>query len=382
MSLLRQKLTRQPQWAAQIDWSNPLTKGLAALFCGGDGFDLVNRIQFTKSGAPTREALACGVTIKSNNSGNPYDGFYAPELAQNSRSDKLYDPVAPPITLFIVGNGKSGVNTGSGLIRGNGSGPPSFGVYFWDGSFNGASLAVRTTGGQIYSPTPGGQISTASGTHVAVLSIGPTTTTLYCDKTQKDTYSTPSGNFYYEYSDEQRVLSVGGSYACAGGNIGLAGMIVGKAWSDRDAFDFIANPWQLIKAPPQIPFAFSASAPQLLAPTGQLAGSSWIASSGGTLYSCVDESSADDADYTYTTTSGAWEEFTFDNGGAVSVSGGHVRYRVLAGSGVITVELRQGSTVLQTWGPHTMTGGAQDFDQTITASTSDSNDLRVRFTAS
>lgn len=124
--------------------------------------------------------------------------------------------------------------------------------------------------------------------------------------------------------------------------------------------------------------------PQILAPTGQLAGSTWIASTGGALYTCVDESSPDEADWTYTTTADAWEEFTFPAPGSynVSTAGGYVRYHLPAGSGAITVELRQGSTVLETWGPHALTGALQAFSQQITAGTSDSSDLRVRFIAS
>jgi hypothetical protein len=127
------------------------------------------------------------------------------------------------------------------------------------------------------------------------------------------------------------------------------------------------------------------AAPQLLAPTGRLAGSTWTASTGGTTYSCVDETSPDDGDYAYTTTSGAWEEFTFDAPDSqhnASAEGGYVRYRLPAGSGAITVELRQSTTVLETWGPHTLTGSLQAFAQPITASTSNSSDLRLRFTAS
>ena len=138
----------------------------------------------------------------------------------------------------------------------------------------------------------------------------------------------------------------------------------------------------LLFEPEPLRWFISGSVPQLLAPTGQTAGSTWIASNGGALYTCVDETVADEADYTYTTTPGAWEEFTFPNGGAVSAAGGFVRYNIPAGSGAITVELRQGASVLETWGPHALTGSLQTFSQSITASTSDSNDLRVRFTAS
>lgn len=160
------------------------------------------------------------------------------------------------------------------------------------------------------------------------------------------------------------------------------GVAFNSSLSDAEIRSLSANPWQIFKAGYRVLSAATAPAPQLLAPTGQLAGSTWIASNGGALYTCVDESAPDEADYTYTTTAGAWEEFTFPTGGAVSVNGGHVRYRIPAGSGAITVELRQGASVLQTWGPHTLTGALQAFDQTITASTSDSTDLRVRFTAS
>lgn len=134
-----------------------------------------------------------------------------------------------------------------------------------------------------------------------------------------------------------------------------------------------------------LPVAAAGNPPQLLAPTGRLGGSTWLASSGGTTYSCVDETSPDEADYAYTTTADAWEEFTFDapdSGHNGDCNGGYVKYRIPAGSGSITVELKQGTSVLETWGPHTLTGTLQAFAQPITATTSNSSDLRVRFTAS
>lgn len=145
------------------------------------------------------------------------------------------------------------------------------------------------------------------------------------------------------------------------------------------------NVWEnnvLVSGGPEVVTLIIGAAPQVFAPTGQLVSSTWLSSTGGALYTCVDETSPNEADYIYTTTPGAFAEFTFPNGGAVSAAGGFVRYNIPAGSGSVTVELRQGSTILQTWGPHTLTGSLQTFSQSITASTSDSNDLRVRFTAS
>lgn len=377
----RRTSSKQPQQVPRISRTNALSRNIRALFIGGSGREIVNGLEFTKNGSPTVSANINGVVSSGSATGSGYDGFYAPQQSSGSQSSALYDPLAPPITLFIVGNSLSGVNSGSGIGRCNGSGLASFALFFWDGSVKGAGAYVRTSGGTlvIY---PGEVFSTLTGKNVAVLSIGVSETNLYTNRIAKSTFTTPSGNFYYEYNDIYRCLSFLGGYTFGGGSIALAGMVVGEAWDDAKALNFIDNPWQIFEPQPMTWFSPSASAPQLLAPTGQLAGSTWLASNGGALYTCVDETVADEADYTYTTTSGAWEEFTFPNGGSVSAAGGFVRYNIPAGSGAITVELRQGASVLETWGPHTLTGSLQTFAQPITASTSDSNDLRVRFTAS
>lgn len=232
-----------------IDWSNPFTKKLSVLFVGGDGREIVNGVQFLKSGSPLNSVGQSGRCLSGVNGGASYDGFYPPETSQNSRSDKLYAPVAPPITLFVVGSGKSGSNLGAGLVRGNGSGTPAFALSFWDGTFRGASVSVRTSGGSISvtTPTTSAPNSVVGGTHVAVAVIGKTTTTVYCDGFQKDTFSTPSGNFYYEHNDQYRCLSVGGAYSYGGGDVAMCGAIFGEEWSEKQARDFIANPWQIFQ---------------------------------------------------------------------------------------------------------------------------------------
>ncbi|MBP8788626.1 MAG: hypothetical protein KBH41_14375 [Azonexus sp.] len=122
------------------------------------------------------------------------------------------------------------------------------------------------------------------------------------------------------------------------------------------------------------------AAPQLLAPTGPATSTGWLSSTGGDLYTCVDEATADGADYVYTTTPGSVVEWTFPSGGAVSANGGFVRYQIPAGTGSVSVELRQGASLVQTLGTHTLTGSVQNIEVAITASTTDSVDLRVRFT--
>jgi len=243
---LRRARLNQPNGDG-IDWGNPLTKKLSVLFVGGDGREIVNGVQFLKSGSPLNTVGQSGRCLRGVNGGASYDGFYPPETAQNSRSDKLYAPIAPPVTLFIVGSGKSGSNLGAALIRGNGSGTPAFALAFWDGTFRGASVALRTSGGSISvtSPSTTSPNSVVGGVHVAVAVIGKTTTTVYCDGFQKDSFSTPSGNFYYEYSDSYRCLSTVGGYVYGGGDLAMSGAVFGEEWSEKQVLDFIANPWQV-----------------------------------------------------------------------------------------------------------------------------------------
>ena len=92
---------------------------------------------------------------------------------------------------------------------------------------------------------------------------------------------------------------------------------------------------------------------QKLAPVSDVAAGSWLPSSGSDLYAMVDETA--------------------------------YSYRLLAGSGTIAVALKQGSTTIASWGPHSLTGSAQDFAQTLTGTQADSitdySALRVEITS-
>jgi len=163
-------------------------------------------------------------------------------------------------------------------------------------------------------------------------------------------------------------------------------VVFARAWRVRKTLAELqalnSAPW-CIFANKVIPLFWSSNPPQIVYPNGDVAGGAWLPSTGTDLYACIDETSASDTDYIYTTVPGAYQEFTFPNCGAVDPStGGHVRYRIPAGTGTITAILKQGSTTLQTLGTHTLTGSAQDIDITISASVADSDDLRVGFTAS
>ena len=127
-------------------------------------------------------------------------------------------------------------------------------------------------------------------------------------------------------------------------------------------------------------------APQLLAPISDLSAGGWTPSSGSDLYAMLDEGTASDADYIVSTTATSCE-MRLAVGTDPIVSTGHIlRYRLLAGNGSIAAVLKQGATTIASYGPHTLTGAAQDFSQTLTSGEANSitnyADLRVVFTSS
>lgn len=134
-----------------------------------------------------------------------------------------------------------------------------------------------------------------------------------------------------------------------------------------------------------IPLPVSGPAAQLLAPVSDVSAGGWTASSGSDLYAMLDESAYSDTDYIVSATASTCT-LAIAAGSDPGVSTGHIlRYRLLAGSGSVTATLKQGSTTIASWGPHTLTGSAQDFAQTLSAGEADSitdySALRVEFAA-
>ena len=147
-----------------------------------------------------------------------------------------------------------------------------------------------------------------------------------------------------------------------------------------------ANPWQIFE-PEIVPLWVPAGgAPQLLVPISDVSAGAWTPSTGTSLYATLDEATYSDADY-IVTSSASTCEMRVTTASDPSVSTGHIlRYRLLAGTGSITAILKQGATTIASYGPHTLTGAAQDFSQTLTGGQADSitdyTDLRVVFTSS
>lgn len=146
-----------------------------------------------------------------------------------------------------------------------------------------------------------------------------------------------------------------------------------------------ANPWQVFEPIPQYFPVAAGGAPQLLVPISDVSAGAWTPSAGSDLYAMLDESTYSDADYIVSTTPSTCEMRVTVGTDPLSSTGHILRYRLLAGTGTISAYLKQGSTTIASYGPHTLTGSAQDFAQTLTGGEADSitdySDLRVVFTS-
>jgi hypothetical protein len=156
--------------------------------------------------------------------------------------------------------------------------------------------------------------------------------------------------------------------------------------TDAEKISLSQNPWQIFQ--PDIfliPFGTITATLQYLAPISDLSTGGWSQSTGPTLYAVLDESVANDSDY-ISTTSATTCELKLGNGNDPLSSTGHIlKYRILAGSGTLSVALKQGSTTIASW-VHTLTGLPQDISNTLSGTEADSitdyTNLRVTFTSS
>lgn len=206
--------------------------------------------------------------------------------------------------------------------------------------------------------------------------------TLYTSLSQTAYIS--SGNFS-NANAANSALCVG-AYNTAGSGplLGLVGcaMLWDRAFSEREARAVIANPWQVFsplkRASPLLPVA---AAWQILTPNGDVSVGGWVSSLGGTLSAAIDETSPDAADYIVDST-GSSAEISCTSGNNPLTGGGYVDVQMGAGSGNLSISLKQGGTTLQSWGPFAYTASAQDLSLLITATITNASDLRLVFTSS
>lgn len=241
---------RQPDRMVGIHPDYRAKKIIAAFLPSLGPIDIVNANHFGRRNNPQIGVADSGRTLLSTTAGTGYVGWQAPQSTAGSRSSSLYDVTAPPLTLVTIACANQ--NNGHALVRGNGSGNPSYAAGAWYGSSSGGEGYIRTTGGTLQLTPSSFFFDPRAVFAVTVFSVGPTSTQLWCGKLggsilQRSSGATPTGNIYYEYGDEYRAMSVGANYH------GFATATAGAAafaseFSECDAAEAIANPWGIFKA--------------------------------------------------------------------------------------------------------------------------------------
>jgi len=363
---------KQPQFNARIDTNNPITRGLVFAYnpATGTGFAVINGL------------LKSATTIGSTNIANSIAGRGTVFSGNTANRIVFASPISSGDMTLVVVATPSAASSGQAF----------FGL-FNSAIVNASSNYLSIESGPVY-----GALSTDNSNWVAASGRAPVANEIvtlgasFTASGKRDLYI--NGAFSASSATARNptgldVVSVGcyNGGSASGWLSPLTGrvfvsLVFNRVLSASEHKALSENPWQVFEPIPQY-FPVSASAPQIVYPNGDVAGGTWLPSTGTDLYACIDETAASDADYIYTTVPGAYQEFYFPDCGAVDPStGGHVRYRIPAGTGTITAILKQGSTTLQTLGTHTLTGSAQDIDITIAASVANSDNLRVGFTAS
>jgi hypothetical protein len=366
--------SRQPQVAVGIDWANPITRGLVVCIDGAMRRDMARNLFPTTNTAPQVTAEAGKALNFGGTSGTQHIYNSLPVSAGSLSIAMVFTPAAADnVTIACLAKGSGGGSDYNHSFYINSDGTITFyhaisGVYSRHSDSSGAaSLNKENVVVGVYSDNTG--------------------STIYLNNSQGDstafTGSVTGINTAYIGGLMDASGATGEYYT---GTVGLF-LVWSRELSRAEAASISENPWQVFAPLRRVAFPVSsAAAPQLLASISDLSAGGWTPSTGSDLYAMLDESAYSDADYIVSTTASSCE-MRVATGTDPAVSTGHVlRYRLLAGSGSIAVALKQGSTTIASFGPHTLTGSAQDFAQTLSGAEADSitdySDLRVVFTAS
>lgn len=385
LSPAAERWARQPQIPVGIDSSNTITQLLRFAYNGATGIDHVylrDRNPFPAvmpAGAPLRAAP------KDAGRGRRQSGVDTDQL-QIYFVDRAYPPPTSYSITLAVQFYAASAKTQTAFAFAN----ETFDIGFEIGT-SGTNVDVwaKDYTGTNWEQTTGPTYSAGDVIDAVVVVTAGAPLKLYVGK--GGAVSSSTSNFDNDSVGFTGVTPVVGDRIIAGSTNALNGivthaMVWDRALSQSEVKEVLRNPWRvfaplrrLVFPNPTIP------PPQLLSPVSDVSAGSWTPSSGTDLYAMLDETVASDTDY-IAATSATTCTLALASGSDPASSTGHIlRYRLPPGSGTVSVALKQGTTTIASWGPHSLTGSAQDFAQTLTGSEADSitdySALRVEFTS-
>lgn len=376
MIRLARTRTRQPQFAAGIDWRNPITRGLVAAINPAIGRDMV-------TGAPLVFSGASLVTRKSGRSAlsNGSSTFAYVDLPSRTYTQGTILAVTEPVALAM--------NTGVVQFASMASLNPI--VSIRTGNTTSSSKIRLWLRGD-----DGGTVGEDQGDGALdAFAVG---------KTSVATITFKVGGRYYAFANgikDTKSESVSssaltlsrlalGALSFAGGTAdfysGASSLVLvfDRVKNDGEIASLSANPWQVFKG--RKAFIGVGVTVQIARPISDISNTGWVPSSGTDLHPMIGETVRNDATYIAATVVGALSECGLESIGDPNVSTGHLPTLVLSapGGGGITVRLRQGTTTIASWTYHP---GATPTEYTPTLSGAEADSitdytaLRLQFEA-
>lgn len=361
--------TRQPQWAARIDWSNRLVRGLVFASLPGVGLqNIVNGLAASTIGSG-------GVTVTSGGRARVFAASAAHRMnyaAPISSGDMTLLTVAIPSALSagaLLGIFAPGTSAATSNYLSIESGPNYSAV-----STDSANWSIAT------GPAPVvGRPVVLCGTFKA-----SGARLLYLDgvyQAQNATGRNPAG-LTYVVEGCYNGGSGSGYLSPFAGSI-LLSLVFNRVLSAAEVAAISSNPWQIFKG--RRNFLPAIATVQYARPTSDVTTGAWVSSLGGSLAAAIDETIADDADY-ISTTYGSVCEVVYGSLADPGVSSGHkVRYRIAADAGAIVVRLRQGATTIASWTHDPAPTSLSTFEQTLSGAEADTitdySALKLQFEA-
>jgi hypothetical protein len=290
--------TSQPQHAAQVDWSNPITRGLVL----ADTVDrnLVTGIGYS-AGASQRRATPAGIGLGSAATAGAtvgavdLSGTNAITFGCHVRADALVDSVVAEHGPNFNSNAQVGwivVLLANGQLQ-----------VGYTGNANNAVAANITANSVITAGRTYFVLTRMKRTNVA--GAAGNGITIWLDGVQQ-AIATPSGGNNPGGGNFSRATTYLNSRAAS--SLFLNGYTANRrlwnrALTDAEIRSISANPWQVFRSRRLSPIITAQVG--IYRPTADIVDGTWLAEPAGDLYAAIDEAVPSDADYIYTAIAGA-----------------------------------------------------------------------------
>ena len=218
----------------EINWTNPITKGLIGVFLPTHTYNLVDKVSLIDTGI-VRSFNSSGVVI-SNNS------YLYPAPVNSSSPEAKFDSTV--MSAVLVTRQAVGINSDFSFFRSNGSSNPTWGMGLNSGTFNGPYIAIGNyvstfdTGISGWAISPHNILMTGDGTNLKVWSDGK-----YIGGASYGSASTQ----YNPASNRQVFFGILNGSWVAGYNRPAMGLYWNRPLTNNESILVSTNPWLIFK---------------------------------------------------------------------------------------------------------------------------------------